>query len=336
MLYITTRSNDITFTSHRALVENQAPDGGYYAPFYLPVYSPEEIAALKHRSFSQIVADILNTFFSARLTGWDVDFCIGRNAVRLMSISHRIVIAELWHNTDAKFSGTISALYAKICGTENGSVPTDWASTAIRIAVMFGIYGRMLQSDLLEAGECFDLSVPVDDYQTPISVFYARQMGLPIDVIVSASEDNGVVWDMIHRGAINTKGVNERLKAGLEKLVYATLGCSYVEKFSQACEKGSIFALTEEELPVLNKGLFCTVAGHNRASDTINSLFRSNAYIVDPVTALCYAGSQDYRAKTGDNHVTLLLAERTPMDFAGKISQATGVSAMSLVEHIKI
>lgn len=336
MLYITTRSNDITFTSHKALVEDRAPDGGCYTPFHMPDYSTEEVAGLKDKTFSQIVADILNSFFSSRLTSWDVDFCIGRNTLKLLSMSHRMVIAELWHNTDGKFSATISALCAKISGEENISVPSDWASTAVRIAVLFGIYGQMLQSDFLGTGDRFDISVPVDDYQTPISALYAKQMGLPIDAIISVSEDNSGVWDLIHRGVFNTKGVSHRLRAGLEKLIFATLGYSYVEIFNQACENSQLFTLSEEELPVLNKGLFCAVAGDNRAGDTINSLFRSNAYIVDPVTALCYAGSQDYRAKTGNSHVTLLLAERTPLDFTGKISQATGIPAPSLVDHIKL
>ena len=68
MLYLTTRSNRDAFTAHRAIMEEHGPDGGLYIPFSLPEYTPEEIAALKEKSFSQTVADVLNMFFSSRLS----------------------------------------------------------------------------------------------------------------------------------------------------------------------------------------------------------------------------------------------------------------------------
>lgn len=336
MLYITTRNDDNTFTSHKALVEDHAPDGGRFVPFRMPLYAADEIAGFKDKPFNQTVAEILNVFFSARLTGWDIDFCIGRNAVRLLSMSHRIVVSELWHNAEAKFSYLVDCLYRKMRNTEDALSAVDWAATAVRIAVLFGIYGQMLRCEYLDTDQAFDVSVPAEDFLMPMAVFYARQMGLPVSMIISTCEENGNIWDFIHRGVVNTNAVSENLISGLEKLVHATLGYSEVHGFRQACQSGQVYALSEEYLPVMNQAFFCAVAGKSRAGATINSLFRSNSYVIDPVTALCYGGLQDYRAKSGSSRVTVLFAERTPLDFSKEISEATGIPAMSLVDHVKL
>ena len=60
MLYVTTRNNRDAYTAQRVLRENRGPDGGLYVPFREPVFSREEIDALKEKSFHQCVAEVLN------------------------------------------------------------------------------------------------------------------------------------------------------------------------------------------------------------------------------------------------------------------------------------
>ena len=65
MLYVTTRNKTETYTSYKTLVDSFAPDGGSFLPFKMPVYTEDQILTLKDISFNQIVADILNAFFTS-------------------------------------------------------------------------------------------------------------------------------------------------------------------------------------------------------------------------------------------------------------------------------
>ena len=94
------------------------------------------------------------------------------------------------------------------------------------------------------------------------------------------------------------------------------------------------YTVDEELLPVLNAGFFATVAGDNRATDTINSIYRTNSYIADPKTALCFAGLQDYRSRTGESQITLILSEQTPLDFADQIGKITGIDKKKLEQIV--
>ena len=98
MLYVTTRNHRDTFTTAHALTENRGADGGLYLPMQFPRLSKEEWREFVSLSFNQRVAELLNRFFNTRLTGWDIDFCIGRYPVRVEQPAYKILLAETWHN----------------------------------------------------------------------------------------------------------------------------------------------------------------------------------------------------------------------------------------------
>ena len=76
MLYATTRSKADTYTAHRVLTSDRAPDGGLFVPFRMPTVDIDKTRA---GSFGDAVAQVLNLFFSTGITSWDVECCIGNN-----------------------------------------------------------------------------------------------------------------------------------------------------------------------------------------------------------------------------------------------------------------
>ena len=152
MLYITTRDHRDAYTAHKALHTDIAVDGGAYVPFKMPFFNTAELEELVKAGFSETVATILNRFFSCGITGWDVDFCIGRNAVKIVTMPHRLAVAELWHNPKGLYQSVVSELYKKITGVDSEKC-TEWFRVAVRIAVLFGLYVQMRQNDGIQNGK---------------------------------------------------------------------------------------------------------------------------------------------------------------------------------------
>lgn len=330
MLYITTRSNKDAFTAYKALHSCVAPDGGRFVPFCLPTYDEKDILALKTKSFSEVVAEILNKFFSCNLTGWDVDFCIGRNNIRLADTGNKVVVAELWHNLGSSFTYLTQKLYSEI--SENDGEPTDWFKIAVQIAVLFGAYAELLRFGHTNLSQTIDVSLPAGDFSFPIAAWYARKMGLPIETIICTCNDNGIVWDLIHRGSYNGANTTNALNCTIPRLIQGTLGFDAVKTFLTKCAEKQVFTVDEEELPKFNAGYFCSVAGENRSGSIINSVYRNSAYILDPDTAQCYGGLQDYRAKSGCNRLTVLLSKESALSHAAEVINATGIAEEKLTE----
>lgn len=330
MLYLSTRNRTDSFTAFRALREDSAPDGGMYVPMRMPFFNKEEIEILKDQSFGQTVAMILNLFFTAKLTSWDVEFCVGRYPLKLISMNHRMIIAEMWHNLDSDYRYMENSLYRKLCGQDVASSrPTQWAKIAIRIAVLFALYGELARKGFAQ----FDVCMSADDFTLPMSAWYAREMGLPIGTIICSGKDNGAAWDLIHRGEFNT-GTGAVCPAGFERLIYGTLGLHETVRYVNVCSRKGIYKVSEEALSVLNCGLYACVASENRIESVSRSIFRTSDYIADPDTALAYGGLQDYRSHTGDSQPTLLLSYHSPIHYADTLTATLGITATEIKRRL--
>lgn len=314
MLYVSTRNNTDSFTAYRTLCEDRAPDGGAFAPMRLPVFSKDQILSLIDHSIGENIAFILNQFFAAGLTGWDVDFCIGRKPFRQCEMNHRLVIFELWHNHQESYDYVVESLYEKICAEHyTGRKATQWAKIAIRIAVLFGVWAE-LSTQKMWSG---DISVTPENF---ISAWYARKMGLPIYLIICASEEESLLWDLVYRGecataSVRVEDVSERdstFYSCVEQLIFETLGLDTNRQFLDCCSKRILFQIEEGSQEAFSKGIFVSVASGDRGDSIAKNLFRSFGYISGYDTAVCFGAVQDYRAKTGLSRKTLLTVEYCP------------------------
>lgn len=335
MLYVATRNNRDAYTAHNALINDYAACGGVFVPFRLPRVSSDDLLRFKENALTETVAEILNVFFSLKITGRDLELEIGKNLIKIVSMSHRIVVAELWHNVAGSFQCTEDALLRKLAKEVSSPISQSWAKIAIRIALLFGLYAHLLHEGVIAPKDTIDISTQNDNFTTPLAIWYARTMGLPIKMNICTCNDDNNLWDFIHRGALNTAMLSGTMQDNLERFIYVTEGPDGALKFTECCKKKKSYVVSAENIPQINSGLYCSVAGKDRAATVINSLYRSNAYIADPGAALSYGGIQDYRAKTGDSGLTVIIAEETPLNFVTDISAATGLDTQSIRKHIK-
>lgn len=346
MLYITTRDKTDAYTAYRTLSDNRGSDGGFFVPFQMPRLDRDAINSLKEKSFGQNVADILNLLFSARLDGWDVEFCIGRYPAKLVAMSHRIVFAETWHNPDMDFARLVRNLTSRIRGADDSvDKPTNWAYIAVRIAVLFALFGEMEQVNIADYDHPVDVAVPSGDFSTPMAVWYAREMGLPVANIVCGCNDNGAVWDLLHHGELHTDGrvVTTATPEGdvivppdLERLIYGTLGAQETERFLQACASGRVYSPPQLLFEELRRGMYAGVVSGGRMETIIRSVYNTSTYIMDPYCALAFCGLQDYRTRYAVNRPAMVLSESSPIRSSEIVSRALGISTEELADRLNL
>lgn len=338
MLYVTTRSNSDPQTAHRALTELRAEDGGFFLPLTLPVFSRAEIGALKEKTFGQAVADILNLFFSTHLTGWDVEFCIGRYPVRLVPMSHRIVLTETWHNPDWDFSRNIRELTAQISGGETEK-PGEWAVIAVRIAVLFGIFAELMRMEDVSARAPVDISVPSGDFSAAMAAVYGKAMGLPIANIVVCCNENSSAWDLVYKGELRTGSVAARtclpdcdriLPTGLERFLYACGGTQAVEDYLARARVGGVYFPDEETTARMRQTLQVTVISGKRVLSSIPNIYQTTGKVLGPYTALTWCGLMDYRARVGESRLSLVFSDRSPQSDLEVVASAMGMEPEEL------
>lgn len=346
MLYITTRDKAEVYTAYRTLSEDRGVDGGYFVPMHLNPLDRDFINTLKDRSFGQNVAEILNHFFNARMDGWDVESTIGRFPVRLVSMSHRIVFAEVWHNPDRDFARIVRNLTSRIRGTQDSTdQPTNWGHMALRIAGLFGVFGELAKEKLVDADHPIDVSVPAADFSLPMAAWYARELGLPIANIVCGCNDNGGVWDLLHHGELRTDGQPMKtptpegdwvVAPELERLIYATVGREEVKNFLEACRCGRSYEPAQVLFEDLRRGVYAGVVSMERMDSIIRSVYNTSAYIMDPYSALAYSGLMDYRTRYSENRTAVVISERCAACFPETVAASLGVTPEILNQRLHL
>lgn len=336
MLYVTTRDHNDAYTPHRVLGESTASDGGLFLPMQFPTVSREQIADLKNKSFGQNMADILNLFFQARLDGWDVDFCIGRYASNLTAMSHRVYIAEVWHNPDHDFARVVRNLSGRLRGNKDTTdEPTNWAWISIRIATLFALFGELSRLNVAGLNCPIDVALPSGDFAGPMAVWYARQMGLPVANIICACDENDAAWDLLRNGEI-TPNSTTTVPTDLERLIYSTLGLDESRKFAKTMEDRASYTLSSEVHELVSQGLYPAVISWKRRGEIIHGVYSGNTYILDPGSAMAYGGLQDYRALAGETRPALILTERGPIRSAETVAKAMGITVDMLKQRLNL
>lgn len=334
MLYVTARDHRDAYTAHRALTLDRGPDGGLFVPFHLPCYSPEEISALASKPFSQVVAEKLNLFFGKRISAYDVEFCVGRAPVRIKTLSHRIMIGELWHNPGWKFDWMVRKLSALMLSGYQASHCSEWTYVAVRIAVLFGMIAQLLRVGVISGSDTVDVSLVSGDLSAPMAVWYARIMGLPIGNIVCCCNENNSLWELLHQGSLRTDRVavetqvpeaDVAVPPSLERLVHGCGGYGEASRYLQVCRRGGVYAPNEVFLNRMRTGMNVSVVSGKRMMTAVKSVYCTYSYLMGPYTALAYTGLLDYRSRAGESRYSLVLADKNPSVNDILVADAMGI-----------
>ncbi len=335
MLYATTRSKVATYTAQRALKEERAPDGGFYVPNQLTVYSADQLRELLEQPAAEVAARILNGFFKTKLGRLDVEFAVGRQFFGLTGISHRIVIGELWRNREGGFEGLCRRLADRLSAEVGLEKPGTWLRIACRIALVFAMFAQLRQKGALAEGACMDTAVLTGDFEGPYALFTARRMGLPIGQIICCCNENGGFWELLNRGqmkldtrvrATGTPKCDSAVPQGLELLIRDRLEWDDMEEYLSILKSGGTWYLSAEEHRYFREGLSAAVVSDQRIQRAIPNLYHTNGYILCPYSALVYTGLMDYRSHPGPRRAALMLTEYDPRECADTITKALSIS----------
>lgn len=337
MLYVTTRNNLDSFTAQHALKELRSPDDGLLMPIHVPKLTESDLMKLSEMSGNQRIAEILNMFFGTKITGWDVDFSIGRYPIRIEPLSHRIFLTETWHNPQWKYSYLEDKIAELLQGDINDT--GSWLSVAIRMAVLAAV---LLEQEDFGDGTV-DIAGAAGDFTTPVSAWILREMGFPVGNIVCCCNENNRFWDLICNGQMKTDDMtistiipeaDVSVPVNLERLVFICADWSETKRYLDCCGDRRTFTATDALLEKLRKGLYVSVVSSDRIEYAIPNVYKTYEQLLTPASALAYSGLMDYRSKTGTTRTAMILCDKSPSEDLEAIARCMKLSEAELLKLI--
>ena len=94
-------------------------------------------------------------------------------------------------------------------------------------------YAKMYANGRIAAGEPINVVVPTGNFGNILAAYYAKNMGLPIDKLICASNENRVLYDFFTTGEYdknrefiltNSPSMDILISSNLERLIYRIAG----------------------------------------------------------------------------------------------------------------
>ncbi len=199
-------------------------------------------------------------------------------------------------------------------------------------------YAKLVERGVIADGEPMNVVVPTGNFGNILAAYYAREMGVPINKFICASNDNKVLTDFINTGiydirsdvrkfyCTNSPSMDILISSNLERLLYLLSGRNgeAVKGWMESLDKERVYEVSKDVKEALNDfyGGFST---ENDTLSAIGKMWAEKGYLMDTHTAVAYKVYQDYKAATGDMTPTIIASTASAYKFAESVSAACGI-----------
>lgn len=193
-------------------------------------------------------------------------------------------------------------------------------------------YVKLLEEERIKDGEKINVVVPTGNFGNILAAFYAKQMGLPIDKLVCASNENKVLFDFFTTGTYDrnrefmltsSPSMDILISSNLERLIYRIAGSDAQKNkdMMDALKKDGKYSISEEMKEQLSD-FYGNYASEEETSQTIHDLYEKTGYVIDTHTAVASCVYQKYKKDTGDNKAAVIASTASPYKFTRSVMNA--------------
>ena len=203
-----------------------------------------------------------------------------------------------------------------------------------QIVYYFYAYTRLLKDGVIAEGDKVNFDVPTGNFGNILAAYYAKQMGLPVNRLICASNENKVLYDFFETGRYDrnrefiltsSPSMDILISSNLERLLYEISGKSAerTASFMDKLKNGGVYEINEGEREAVSSftGGFAT---QEEDSETIRKVFEDTGYVLDTHTGVAYRVYEKYRESAGDETVTVIDSTASPYKFARSVMEAIG------------
>lgn len=158
-------------------------------------------------------------------------------------------------------------------------------------------YLELVRQNTTKMGEKAYFNVPSGNFGNVLGAYYAMLMGLPVEKLVIASNENNILTRLIQTGVydmrdqeliLTTSPAMDILKSSnVERVLFGLYGATRTRELMNDLDTKKIYTLTAPELEKLQEIFVADYCSDEKGKEYIKSNFE-NGYLMDPHTATCF------------------------------------------------
>lgn len=193
-------------------------------------------------------------------------------------------------------------------------------------------YARLLADGEIAEGEKINVVVPTGNFGNILAAFYAKNMGLPIDKLICASNENKVLYDFFTTGTYDknrefilttSPSMDILISSNLERLIYRIAGSDADKNraLMTSLNTDGKYDITPEMKEQL-KDFYGNYASEEETAATIKDLYDKTGYVIDTHTAVAATVFAKYVEETKDDNKTVIASTASPFKFTRSVMKA--------------
>jgi threonine synthase len=173
----------------------------------------------------------------------------------------------------------------------------NWGRLTPQIVYYLSAYGDLVAAGAVQAGEAIDICVPTGNFGNILAAMYARKLGVPVQRLLCASNENNVLTTFIETGVYDiscrtfittpSPSMDILISSNLERCLYELSGNEAIIRgwMSELATGGrfEVDAQTHAAMQDLFVGSFVT---NDKSLATISRVWREHGYLLDPHTSV--------------------------------------------------
>ena len=211
----------------------------------------------------------------------------------------------------------------------------NWGRLSPQIVYYISAYASLVKSGDIEYGEKVNIVVPTGNFGNILAAYYAKEMGLPVNKLICASNANNVLTDFINTGVYDrnrhfyttiSPSMDILISSNLERLLYhLTDGDDrqISEWFGKLAKDGK-YEVTDAVKAKIKELFYAGCCDDEATKGAIKQAFDEYSYLMDTHTGVAYKVYNDYRAATGDETKTIIASTANPYKFGKAVYEAVG------------
>ena len=193
-------------------------------------------------------------------------------------------------------------------------------------------YVNLFKNGEIKDGEKINVTVPTGNFGNILAAYYAKNMGLPIDKLICASNENKVLFDFFSTGSYDrnrdfiltsSPSMDILISSNLERLIYRIAGenADKNREMMEQLTKGGTYQITEEMRGQL-ADFYGNFATEEETAQAIKALYEDTGYVIDTHTAVAACVYGKYTDETGDSTKTVIASTASPFKFTRSVMNA--------------
>lgn len=212
-----------------------------------------------------------------------------------------------------------------------------------QVAYYYASYLKLVDDDLILFGEKINVVVPTGNFGNILACITASKMGLPINKIICASNENNILTDFFNSGVYdanrsfkctNSPAMDILISSNLERFLYLIYkDVNKIKEIEESLDKTKRFEIPLEDIKKSFSNIIADSATEIETVEAIKKSYKLNKILIDPHTAVGFKCLLDN--KNLDNCFSVVVATASPYKFSNTMCEALDLSGDTELDRIK-